>query len=496
MFTSFDISRGRRAFGPLAGVVAAALVLTGGLVPRPAAALTDEEVYRVADFSDQAPSARALGLGGAFIAVADDPSAIFWNPAGLSYADRPQVLFDVRGTDRDDIEATIPGVYTTSTGLNPTGFGPATGSILIEDEDVVSAGFQGYVHPVNEWFVIGFARHERVNIERDSFTAFETSSIAVDGAAGTVFQPNSTFGELDVLMDTWSVGLSFAPHDVLAIGLTLSLARLDVVATHDNFWFTTLDTDADVAQDVFLKVVDYRTLIDDDDTTFTFNFGLLWQPHDWFRVGLVYRDGPEFEVEQRILADGVRAALLRDAFSSVDPTGLGRIVNTFNFPDSYGIGLAFGPFFEPSRGGGLTISLDAVHVEYGDLLEGFVQGLNNQLFGQGTPAVGIEDETELHLGFGYSWTVGYNNSVHLRAGLYTAGDGSIVRAPIAVATNGGGTQPAGEFFPRDFDGDAEVHFTVGAGFTLRRGFYSFELDAVADISDEGNEYLGTALFRF
>jgi threonine dehydratase len=28
--------------------------------------------------------ARAEGMGGAFVAVADDPSAVFWNPAGIA----------------------------------------------------------------------------------------------------------------------------------------------------------------------------------------------------------------------------------------------------------------------------------------------------------------------------------------------------------------------------------------------------------------------------
>jgi hypothetical protein len=40
--------------------------------------------------------ARAEGLGGAFISVADDATALFWNPAGLSHLDRSQASFSSR----------------------------------------------------------------------------------------------------------------------------------------------------------------------------------------------------------------------------------------------------------------------------------------------------------------------------------------------------------------------------------------------------------------
>lgn len=36
--------------------------------------------------------ARALGMGGAYTAVADDVTAAVWNPAGLALLDRPEVM--------------------------------------------------------------------------------------------------------------------------------------------------------------------------------------------------------------------------------------------------------------------------------------------------------------------------------------------------------------------------------------------------------------------
>ncbi|MEW6609072.1 MAG: hypothetical protein AB1414_16785 [bacterium] len=37
--------------------------------------------------------ARALGLGSAFVGLADDPTAIYWNPAGLSQIKQRKLLF-------------------------------------------------------------------------------------------------------------------------------------------------------------------------------------------------------------------------------------------------------------------------------------------------------------------------------------------------------------------------------------------------------------------
>lgn len=46
-----------------------------------------------ADFLTIGVGARALGMGGAFVALANDASASYWNPAGLALLDRGEMLF-------------------------------------------------------------------------------------------------------------------------------------------------------------------------------------------------------------------------------------------------------------------------------------------------------------------------------------------------------------------------------------------------------------------
>ncbi len=56
------------------------------------AALPASATKFAGSFMEDGGGARALGMGGAFTAVADDPSATFWNPAGLADADGRELL--------------------------------------------------------------------------------------------------------------------------------------------------------------------------------------------------------------------------------------------------------------------------------------------------------------------------------------------------------------------------------------------------------------------
>lgn len=75
-----------------------------------------------ATFNVQGAGARAMGLGGAFIAVSDDASAVSFNPAGLAQLLKPEVSFVGRGLSKqlafDSFETTTHGrVKTVSDSL-------------------------------------------------------------------------------------------------------------------------------------------------------------------------------------------------------------------------------------------------------------------------------------------------------------------------------------------------------------------------------------------
>ena len=66
--------------------ILAALVMLGALSPSTSGAANIFE--KVGTFDGQflkiPVGARAKGMGGAFVGVADDPSAVFWNAAGIA----------------------------------------------------------------------------------------------------------------------------------------------------------------------------------------------------------------------------------------------------------------------------------------------------------------------------------------------------------------------------------------------------------------------------
>src|SRR5262245_3953415 len=72
-------------------------------------------------------TARTLGIGGAFVAVADDPLGVVWNPAGLSAMDQNELRFEnarlFEDTSINGIGLAVPGSRFPSFGITMMSLG-------------------------------------------------------------------------------------------------------------------------------------------------------------------------------------------------------------------------------------------------------------------------------------------------------------------------------------------------------------------------------------
>ena len=74
------------------------------------------------DWLSQYAGARTLGLGGAYVAAADDPLGAVWNPAGPTQMDQNRILFETarvfEGTSLNSIGFAVPGSRLPTLGLS------------------------------------------------------------------------------------------------------------------------------------------------------------------------------------------------------------------------------------------------------------------------------------------------------------------------------------------------------------------------------------------
>ncbi len=111
------------------------------------------------------PGAKSLALGGAFAGLADDATATFANPAGLTQLNASEISVEVRGSylstpflERGRLSG-VPSNIGTDTIAGPV-FDDSTGSH-------VGLGFIAgvYAHPSHRWVIAGY-RHELARVDQ------------------------------------------------------------------------------------------------------------------------------------------------------------------------------------------------------------------------------------------------------------------------------------------------------------------------------------------
>jgi long-subunit fatty acid transport protein len=292
--------------------------------------------------------ARAYGMGGAFLARADDATAASWNPAGLSYLRAPEislvgvsnsfetqrgVAFDpnARDFDRFDGRAIDFAAFTW-----PVGLGDTTGAVQVSYQRAIS--FDG------------------------------TRSIHATTGTPTLGQ---TFTD---------EGVSNGGFDVVAFGTGLRLSRHIRAGFTVNRWLNGYTQTLTRTYETFNRRPQRVYTLDFRPDGWSFNLGALVSPVESLNLGVVFKT--PFTAVVRLdktrqdywVEEGNLREVTRNAYASEDVR--------LEFPSSFGFGVSWRPIDT------LTVSADLTKTSWSKArIQNYFDLIATQpTSGDGTPA--------------------------------------------------------------------------------------------------------------
>jgi long-subunit fatty acid transport protein len=441
----------RLACGVLLSLAILALVRPAGAGD---AGLVNSETFGGFQFNFNNPGARALGMGGAFVAVADDATAVVANPAGLTILQRPEISAEYKFTRfRNNINAfsNTPDDGNTNT-VRSRDF----------DNSVNTPSFFSFVYPTERLVVAAFVR-ELINYKStfntDGVYLNDPSGVGCVGLPPGLCRLLPVKSELEITALNFGLGAAvnlekenpFLPN--VGVSLEFSFGRIrSRLDRFGTFGPTGPPNTSDLQQ---------TEEVDDTDIGIGVNVGLLWHPTKDLSFGGVYRRGPQYDMSFRVSTPG--------GFSASTPLG-------FKVPDVYAAGAAY-RFFER-----LTLAFEATYIRYSQLVERFQVPLANTIATQ----YKLDDKVELHLGAEYIFFI-KNIPLAARGGFYTNPDHKIrYSGPLD------NVDAVGERLLYN-GGKDRYQGTAGLGVVP---FPGFQLDFASNYSKDILEFSVSSVFRF
>ncbi|MBI3448566.1 MAG: outer membrane protein transport protein [Acidobacteria bacterium] len=460
-------------------------------IAAPAAAVTDEEIFRDFRFNFANPGARALAMGGAFIAIANDATAAQANPARLGVLRRPEIFAEVRNRNTN-ASGRNTGDFLIDPTINPSSDLSLNSQITPETQTVPSVVSFVYPFKLRRALTVGVSRQEILSVKSAATNQIRTIPLI----ASPIQDPNnpeqvtnSSAGSVDSKLVLYNLSAGYQITRDLFVGGSVIFGQLDFKSNINStfadpdalFGYGNLDPRFETPAGSNL----ISTSINDSDTDVKWAFGLFWKLNDELSFGTVYKKGVRMSLQEKVTDN------------SFAPNVAGPIDTTFNVPDLSGFGIAYQPWAKSSHAGlqSLLFALDVVRVENKDLVAGFQSGLNVVTLNDFIKRVDFtaSNQTEIHFGAEYYLNVG-RSTLAFRGGFFTDPDSSI--HSTNVVSDGSPTQTGtrtaiekGNIFPSR---STVNHVTGGVGYS----FSDWEIAAAFDNSSLEKQGVLSVIYRF
>ncbi|MFQ5608519.1 MAG: OmpP1/FadL family transporter, partial [Candidatus Zixiibacteriota bacterium] len=223
---------------------------------------------------------RAQGLGGAFRAIADDWSAVAYNPAGLAYIADNHIGFS-NGFHHNRFTYTPDFSLSGSSGIVPPDAGYLNGQEVSNRHEIGWTPEAALIVRVPVWgeSVLGLSVHQTFDQDLD-WTLFE-------GVQGySTFDFSSLAPQFSIDMDIVNFQATFArefAEDKFSIGLGVAVVRADLI--HRSI--TLRDNPLPGVVRPFENIPEYTTA-NGNGWGIGGQLGVLWKPTEKLRVGATF----------------------------------------------------------------------------------------------------------------------------------------------------------------------------------------------------------------
>jgi long-chain fatty acid transport protein len=399
------------------------------------------------------PGARSLGLGGAFVAVADDATAALTNPAGLTQTIRKyEFTAELRYRTLDTPYLSVGRLSGAPTGQGlDTVRGPVYG---LSTDAAVRPYFLSAAYKRGKFFAAAY-RHELV-LQTNSFISQGPFYAAGGAINARLF---GLAGDRDIHLIGYGVSAAYSVSPRVSIGEGISFYRLSL-----DSHFAALDSQGPYGPaDLTTAGHISTTTQNGSGLQGAFNVGALVTLTPILRVGAVFRQSATFH--------------FTEITNVPDGSGLTR-VGTFRTP------AVFGAAVRVDASDAWTFAIDYDRVQYANLTTDFI---TFQVDPSQANRIAIRSGNELHVGVEYS-LLRVKRKPSIRAGIWFDPDHAVQYASDRSGSDADTRLKA--VFP---GGSNAWHYCLGFGMPLSR---RLEINAGSDFASQRKYASASAVVRF